>query len=57
MPSGTPEGSLLSPLLFARYINDLPDAVSCNCLMFADDVKLYHRIERQEDCAFFAKTD
>ena len=55
VPSGTPEGSLISPLLFACYINDLPDAVSCNCLMFADDVKLYHRIERQEDCAFLQR--
>lgn len=52
VPSGTPEGSLLSPLLFACFINDLPDVVHSKCLMFADDVKLYHRISCQEDCAF-----
>ena len=52
VPSGTPEGSLLSPLLFACFINDLPDAVNTKCLMFADDVKLYHRIKCHADCEF-----
>ena len=42
--SGTPEGGLISPLLFALYINDLPSEVSSRCLMFADDVKIYRRI-------------
>ena len=55
VPSGTPEGSLLSPLLFLCYINDLPDSVKTNCLMFADDVKLYHRVTSHTDCAFLQK--
>ena len=38
--SGTPEGGLLSPLLFAMYINDLPTDIKSPCLMFADDVKI-----------------
>ena len=42
--SGTPEGGLLSPLLFALYINDLPSEMSSQCLMFADDVKIYRKI-------------
>ena len=42
--SGTPEGGLISPLLFALHINDLPSEVSSRCLMFADDVKIYRRI-------------
>ena len=42
--SGTPEGGLISSLLFALYINDLPSEVSSRCLMFADDVKIYRRI-------------
>ena len=53
--SGTPEGSILSPLLFACYINDLPDAVESGCLLFADDVKLYHRIKTQTDCDFLQR--
>ena len=42
--SGTPEGGLLSPLLFAMYINDLSDQIKSPCLMFADDVKIYRKI-------------
>ena len=42
--SGTPEGSQLSPLLFALFVNDLADEIQTNALLFADDVKLYHKI-------------
>ena len=52
VPSGTPEGGLLSPLLFACFINDLPDCVQADCLMFADDVKLYSRIDTTADTVF-----
>ena len=45
MSSGTPEGGLLSPLLFACYVNDLSDVVRSDCLLFADDFKLYVRID------------
>ena len=53
--SGTPEGSIISPLLFACFINDLPAAVQSNCLMYADDVKIYHRIKCSADCDFLQK--
>ena len=49
--SGTPEGSLLSPLLFALFVNDLPNKISTNCLLFADDVKLYHKIKTPDDAS------
>ena len=51
-PSGTPEGGLLSPLLFACFINDLPDNVQADCVMFADDVKLYNRVDSVADVDF-----
>ena len=47
--SGVPEGSLLSPLLFALFINDLPLEIQSSCLMYADDVKLFRRIETADD--------
>ena len=45
--SGTPEGS--SPLLFALFVNDLADKIQTNILLFADDVKLYHKITSPHD--------
>ena len=47
--SGAPEGGLLSPLLFACYVNDLPDVVRSDSLLFADDFKLYARIDSLDD--------
>ena len=47
--SGTPEGSLGSPLIFALYVNDLPDKIKSSILLFADDVKLYRKITCKED--------
>ena len=47
--SGVPEGSLLAPLLFALFINDLPLEIQSGCLMYADDVKIFRRVENLSD--------
>lgn len=47
--SSVPQGSVLSPLLFALFINDLPPLLKSKLLLFADDLKLFLKINCLED--------
>ena len=48
--SGVHQGSVLGPLLFILYVNDMPDLILSNMRMFADDTKIYSVIRNFDDC-------
>ena len=47
--SGVPQGPVLGPILFLIYINDLKNEIGSTILKFADDTKMFRRVESQED--------
>ena len=47
--SGIPQGSVLGPILFVIFINDLPDVVQNSVKLFADDAKLYSPVADKDN--------
>ena len=48
--SDVPQGSVLGPIMFLNFINDLPDNIRSSVCLFADDCVLYRNIHSIQDC-------
>ena len=53
MASGAQQGSVLGPLLFFIYVNDLPKVIQCDVKLFADDTKIYTIVSSADDAVLF----
>ena len=48
--SGVPQGTIMEPIFFLLFVNDVLNTLNCNVMLFADDDKLYSTINEEQDC-------
>ena len=48
--SGVPQGSVLGPVMFGVYVNDLPDGIESHINLFVDDAKIMRKVASVNDC-------
>ena len=55
--SGVPQGSILGPILFVLFINDITSGLSplTECALYADDTKIWRQVTNPEECTILQK--
>ena len=48
--SGVPQGSVLGPVMFGLYVNDMVEGIDSYVNLFADDAKVMRKVRSEEDC-------